>query len=51
MSRHAFMSEEEFLDLTVPGTRPASDEVPDADIWADQPQKLRTLMHTWSGTT
>ncbi|MBQ9422708.1 MAG: hypothetical protein IJU32_03930 [Pyramidobacter sp.] len=51
MSRHAFMSEEEFLDLTVPGTRPASEEVPDAGIWADRPQKLRMLMRRWNGST
>ncbi|MBQ9422260.1 MAG: hypothetical protein IJU32_01655, partial [Pyramidobacter sp.] len=51
MSCHAFMSEEEFLDLTVPGTRPANEEVPDAGIWGDRSSKLHTLMHRWSGTT
>ncbi len=41
MSEHSFMSEEQFLDMSVPPPRPAGEIVPEAGPWADQPQKLR----------
>jgi len=44
MHEHAFMSDEELLDLNAPGARPSGDAPPDAGIWADRPQILRSLL-------